>query len=151
MIRLDGQPATNWQDWAPASHPPILPEPPYSGPAPACFRPPSVFVPTADLLGHRDEMGQLAHLGGFYADALAAVERALAWRASCPEHARYWEEDAGFSLVAESVGHPTVYRWVPGQEIEHARTAAQDLADTGHQVRVYWRGVEILTIHERSA
>lgn len=148
LTRIDGQPATRWEDWAPASHPSVLPEPPHPGPAPACFRPPGVFAPTEDLLAHRDEMARLAPMGEFYARALDAVENALAWRARCPEHARYWEEDSGFSVVVEGVdGRLVRCQWVPGNEIDHARVAAQDLADRcGRAATIYRDGLELEAI-----
>ncbi|HLO76569.1 MAG TPA: hypothetical protein VK196_08950 [Magnetospirillum sp.] len=107
-----------------------------------------MFAPTDDLVAHRDEMALLAPMGEFYARALDAVENALAWRARCPEHARYWEEDQGFSVVVEGVdGRLVRCQWVPGNEIDHARVAAQDLADRcGRVAKIYRDGLELEAI-----
>lgn len=128
LNRPDGTPATCFSDSVAAEHPPILPTPPFSGPAPQCWNAPSILASTDDLLSYRNSCLSLAHLGGFYRDAVAAVNVALDWRASAPEHCRFWPEDSGYSLVAKRDGAVIGGQWVSGDDDAWARTCAEDLA-----------------------
>lgn len=128
LNRLDGTPAAEFTESVAAAHPPITPTPPYSGPSPQCWLAPSLMASTEDLLRYHDRCMALSRLGGFYRDALAAVDAALAWRAAVPEHCRFWPEDTGFSLVALRNGAVVGGQWVPGDDEDWARVCAMDLA-----------------------
>ncbi|HLO75476.1 MAG TPA: hypothetical protein VK196_03360 [Magnetospirillum sp.] len=140
----DGTVATCFADSVAAVHPPILPEPPFSGPAPHCWRAPSILASTEDLLIYRDSCLSLVHWGGFYRDAVAAVDAALNWRASAPEHCRFWPEDSGYSLVASRDGVVIGGQWVPGDDEAWARVCADDLAYAqGCSVAVFRNGKNV--------
>lgn len=144
LNRPDGTPATGFADSVAAQHPPILPLPPFSGPAPHCWHAPSIQASTEDLLKYRDRCLAQIHLGGFYGDAAAAVDAALAWRASAPEHFRFWPEDSGYSLVAKRDGAVIGGQWVPGDDEARARVCAEDLAYAqGCSVSVFRNGKKV--------
>ncbi|MGE5475362.1 MAG: hypothetical protein ACM3Q1_01805 [Bacteroidales bacterium] len=144
LNRLDGSLATGFSDSVAAAHPPILPVPPFSGPAPHCWHAPSILASTDDLLGYRERCLSLAHLGGFYDDAVAAVDAALNWRASAPDHCRFWPEDSGYSLVAKRDGAVIGGQWVPGDDEAWARVCAEDLAYAhGCSVSVFRNGKNV--------
>lgn len=142
LNRSDGTPAAGFADSVAAFHPPIVPMPPFSGPSPHCWNAPSILASTDDLLVYRDRCLALRHLGGFYDDVVGAVDQALAWRASAPEHCRFWPEDSGFSLVAERNGGVVGGQWVPGDDEEWARVQAEDLGYAlGCAVSVFRNGL----------
>lgn len=147
LNRLNGTLATGFSDSVAAEHPPIVPMPPFSGPSPHCWNAPPILASTEDLLKYRDNCLSLAHLGGFYREALAAVDTALAWRTSVPEHCRFWPEDSGFSLVAERDGAVVGGQWVPGDDEGWARVCAEDLAYAlGCTVLVFRHGTKLTAI-----
>jgi len=150
LNRPDGLPATCFSDSVAAHHPPILPEPPLSGPAPHCWHAPSILASTEDLLTYRDRCLSLVHLSGFYRDTVAAVDVALEWRASAPEHCRFWPEDTGYSLVAKRAGAVIGGQWVPGDDEAWARICAEDLAYAhGCSVSAFRNGKNIWNYDER--